>query len=260
MNLLQKLKLHTQALADAVKDEKKFFASIIHYVNRLNELTNFTQDEVSQEEFTLLANKIENFFSQYRPSPGVLYIPPSQTSNLDDTVIEINKIVSELNKMPEDKFLSLFNSTSKVKKEVKVKTQTHCIFIGHGRNKIWARLKLFLEDEIGVATISYESESRVSESIIPVLEKMLEQSTFAILILTAEDSTVDGKTRSRQNVIHEVGLFQGRLGFNKVVLLKQEGVEEFTNIAGLQYIPFSLDNIEQTFYELQKYLKKEKII
>lgn len=74
--------------------------------------------------------------------------------------------------------------------------------------------------------------------------------------MTAEDETIDGKTRARQNVIHEAGLFQGRLGFNKVIILKQDGIEEFSNIAGLQYIPFTKDNIEQCFYELQRKFKK----
>jgi predicted nucleotide-binding protein len=62
--------------------------------------------------------------------------------------------------------------------------------------------------------------------------------------LTAEHETVDGKIRARQNVIHEAGLFQGRLGFEKVVLLKQDTTEEISNLAGLQYIPFNGDNVE----------------
>lgn len=74
--------------------------------------------------------------------------------------------------------------------------------------------------------------------------------------MTSEDETAEGKIRARQNVIHEAGLFQGRLGFDKVIILKQDNIEEFSNIAGLQYIPFSGDNIEQTFYELQRKLKK----
>jgi predicted nucleotide-binding protein len=78
--------------------------------------------------------------------------------------------------------------------------------------------------------------------------------------MTAEDETADGKSRARQNVIHEAGLFQGRLGFDKVIILKQDGIEEFSNIAGLQYIPFSKDNIEQSFYELQRKFKKLGLI
>jgi predicted nucleotide-binding protein len=89
---------------------------------------------------------------------------------------------------------------------------------------------------------------------------MLSEATFAILILTGEDETASGSMRARQNVIHEVGLFQSKLGFNKAILLRQEGVEDFTNLAGLQYIPFSDNKIEQAFYELGRTLKKEGLI
>jgi len=42
-------------------------------------------------------------------------------------------------------------------------------------------------------------------------------------------------------------LFQGSLGFEKVALLQQEGVEEFSNIAGLQVDLFPGDRIESAF-------------
>jgi predicted nucleotide-binding protein len=135
-----------------------------------------------------------------------------------------------------------------------------CIFIGHGRSQVWARLKLFLQEDLNLRTECYESESRVGESIVPILEGMLEKADFAVLILTAEDETATGSMRARQNVIHEVGLFQSKLGFNRAIILKQEGVEDFTNIAGLQYIPFPDNNIEQSFYPLQRTLKKEGLL
>ena len=78
--------------------------------------------------------------------------------------------------------------------------------------------------------------------------------------MTAEDETKDNKMRTRQNVVHETGFFQGKLGFEKVAILKQDGVETFSNIDGLQYIPFSGNNINQTFTELQKMLKREGVI
>lgn len=135
-----------------------------------------------------------------------------------------------------------------------------CVFIGHGRSVLWARVKMFLQDELGLRTNYFESETRVGESIVPVLEKMLTEATFAVLVLTAEDETAVGSRRARQNVIHEAGLFQGRLGFRKAVLLRQEGIEDFSNVAGLQYIPFSDDRIDQTFYELQRVLKREGLL
>jgi hypothetical protein len=142
-----------------------------------------------------------------------------------------------------------------------VKTvNNHCVFIGHGHSKLWARLKIYVNDELGLNSITYESESRVGESIIPVLEKMLDQATFAVIVLTAEDETSEGLKRARQNVVHEAGLFQGRLGFKKVVAVRQEGLEDFTNVAGLQYIGFSSDRIENSFYELQRVLKREGLL
>ena len=39
------------------------------------------------------------------------------------------------------------------------------------------------------------------------------------------------------NVIHEVGLFQGRLGANKAIILLEDGCEEFSNIQGLVRMP-----------------------
>ena len=86
---------------------------------------------------------------------------------------------------------------------------------------------------------------------------MLNQATFAVLVVTAEDETPEGGVRPRQNVVHEAGLFQGRLGFHRVFLLLQDGVEAFSNIDGLQYIKFSQDAIEQSFYELGRALKRE---
>lgn len=133
------------------------------------------------------------------------------------------------------------------------------IFIGHGRSRLWARLQIFLENDLKLTTLNYETESRVGDSIIPILERMLGESGFAVLVLTAEDQTDSGK-RARQNVIHEAGLFQGRLGFKKAILLVQDGIEDFSNVAGLQHIPFSGDHIEQTFYELQRVLKREGLI
>lgn len=134
------------------------------------------------------------------------------------------------------------------------------VFIGHGRSPLWARVQIFLEKELGLTAFSYESETHVGESIGPVLEGMANQSDFAILILTAEDETAVGAKRARQNVVHEAGLFQGKLGFRKAVLLLQEGLEGFTNIDGLQTIFFSGDRIDHTFFELQRVLKREKII
>jgi predicted nucleotide-binding protein len=135
-----------------------------------------------------------------------------------------------------------------------------CVFIGHGRSKLWARLQLFLRKKLKLTTVAYESESRAGLSIVPILERMMGQATFAVLVLTGEDETAEGSRRARQNVVHEAGLFQGHLGFERVVMLVQDGLEEFSNVAGLQYIGFEGDQIDQTFLEVQKVLRREKLV
>jgi predicted nucleotide-binding protein len=256
--ILKELQILSEALWEAVKSDLKFFSPIQSFSRKLAEydFSELTEEDVS--EVRLYSNKIEEFFKKYRPSGGGLYIPPNQTSNNDETVKKIYKLTNDLiNLTPEQ----LEKEIESVKpKQRKISKGQGKIFIGHGRNKIWARLQIFLQDELGLETLTFESESRTSESIVNILTEFLDSASFAILVMTAEDETGDGKIRARQNVIHESGLFQGRLGFQKVVLLKEDKTEDFSNIAGLQYIPFSGDNIEQTFYELQRTLKKQGLI
>ncbi len=80
---------------------------------------------------------------------------------------------------------------------------------------------------------------------------------MAVIVCTAEDLTNEGVARARQNVIHEAGLFQGRLGFERVILIEQDGIEEPSNLAGLLTIRFH-SKVEESFYELGRVLRKIK--
>ena len=260
MDRLQELGLHTEALNSAVEADQKFFASILHYVRRLHQILTVASHELTQQELEVLAGKIEEFFHKWRRTGQNFYIPPRQTSDSDSTVMEINQLVASLASMPENEFAHMISTSSNGANATDRPGGTGeepCMFIGHGRSKLWARVKVYVEDELGLPTITYESEPRTGESIVPVLERMLEQASFAVLVLTAEDDTAAGEKRARQNVVHEAGLFQGRLGFKRAVLLVQDGTEGFTNVDGLQHIPFTGEQIEQSFYELQRVLKRE---
>ncbi len=62
------------------------------------------------------------------------------------------------------------------------------------------------------------------------------------------------------NVIHEVGLFQGRLGFNRAIVMLERGCEEFSNIHGLTHIPFDKGAISAAFHEVSDTLKREGVV
>jgi predicted nucleotide-binding protein len=140
-----------------------------------------------------------------------------------------------------------------------VATRPTSIFIGHGRNPVWLQLRDFVRDTLQLPVRAFESTAHAGQPITEVLLEELRLATFAMLVLTGEDSTAEGNTRARQNVIHEAGLFQGRLGFERAILVMQKGVEEFTNVAGLQDIRFDDNNIGQTFGELVRVLRREGI-
>lgn len=254
--IIKELQLLSEALWESVKTDLKFFAPIQVFVKKLSE-TDFTNLE-SLSEIKMYSDKIEEFFNSYRSSGAFFYIPPSQTSMNDNTVKKIYYLTEQLTKLPQQDLIKEFESVKPLPQ--KKSSGFGQIFIGHGRSKLWARLQIFLKDDLELKTLTFEDESRTSESIINILNEFLDKSSLAILVMTAEDETAEGKSRARQNVIHEAGLFQGRLGFDKVIILKQEGLEEFSNIADLQYISFTGDNIEQCFYELQRKFKKLGII
>jgi predicted nucleotide-binding protein len=135
--------------------------------------------------------------------------------------------------------------------------KTPRIFIGHGRNDQCRDLKDHLHEKHGYDVEAYEVGARAGHSVCDVLEQMLNRSAFALLVLTAEDETADGSLRARQNVIHETGLFQGRLGFHRAIVLVEQGAEEFSNIAGIEQIRFGEGRIRETFGDVLATLKRE---
>lgn len=131
------------------------------------------------------------------------------------------------------------------------------IFIGHGCSTQWRDLKDHLQDQHGLDVISYETGSRAGHTIRDIIAEMIEKASFAILVMTGEDVLEDGTVMARQNIIHEIGLFQGRLGFTKAIVLKEEGTKEFSNISGVNQIRYSRGNIKETFGDVLGVLRRE---
>ena len=131
------------------------------------------------------------------------------------------------------------------------------IFIGHGNDPIWNEIRHHLHDKHNFRVNAYETGARAGHEIRDVLEEMLSDSSFAILIFTGENIDAEGKRHPRENVIHELGLFQGKLGSKRAIVLLEAGVERFSNIEGVQYIPFKKESISATISEILATLKRE---
>lgn len=134
------------------------------------------------------------------------------------------------------------------------------VFIGHGRATAWKDLKDFVQDRLKLPWDEFNRLPAAGVTNIARLSEMLDAAAIAFLVMTAEDERADGKLQARMNVIHEAGLFQGRLGFPRAIVLLEEGCEEFSNIAGLGQIRFPQENIAAAFEEIRRVLEREGLI
>ncbi|HGN1198978.1 TPA: TIR domain-containing protein [Proteus mirabilis] len=132
--------------------------------------------------------------------------------------------------------------------------------MGHGRSHLWRELKDFIKDKLHLPYDEFNRVPIAGTTNIARLAQMLDHASFAFLIMTAEDELQDGNMQARMNVIHEVGLFQGRLGFEKAIILLEEGCQEFSNINGLGQIRFPKGNISAIFENIREVLEREELI
>lgn len=134
------------------------------------------------------------------------------------------------------------------------------VFIGHGRSLVWRELKDFLEDRLRLPVDEFNRVPIAGVTNIARLSEMLDAASIAFLVMTAEDEQPSGKMRARMNVVHEAGLFQGRLGFTRAIVVLEDGCEEFSNIEGLGQIRFPKGNIKAAFEEIRQVLEREGLV
>lgn len=133
------------------------------------------------------------------------------------------------------------------------------IFIGHGRSTTWKILQKFLADRLKLDVEEFNSESTAGIPTTERLLHMLENCCFAFLVMTAEDEHSDGTKHARENVIHEIGLFQGRYGFKRAIVVIEDVCTEFSNISGIGQIRFPKGNIMAKSEEIRCVLEREGI-
>lgn len=134
------------------------------------------------------------------------------------------------------------------------------VFIGHGASGAWRDLKDFIQDRLKLPYDEFNRVPVAGVTNVERLKEMLDSAAIAFLVMTAEDERSDGKRQARMNVVHEAGLFQGRLGFNKAIVLLEEGCEEFSNIEGLGQIRFPKGNISAKFEDIRRVLEREGLL
>ena len=211
-------------------------------------------------------DSIEEFLSDYRQATG--HCTFHTLSSSWDTTLEVvlfrgkdTRIkVSGPDRQKIESVFEVFEryaSSSKLTRPPKPPPPSPTIFIGHGRSPLWRDLKDHLHEQHGYEIEAYEIGARAGHTIRDILENMLETGTFAILVMTGEDETEDNLLNPRLNVVHELGLFQGRLGFSRAIVLLEKDTQEFSNIHGTHQIRFAKDNIKETYGDVLATLRRE---
>ena len=179
------------------------------------------------------------------PTPNETISPAEARALLISGLAKAQSLIVHLNKVPTESLSS---------------AQTPSVFIGHGRSPVWREFKDFLQDRLHLPWEEFNRESVAGIATTERLDHLLKVSTFAFLIMTAEDEHTDQTRHARLNVIHEVGLFQGKLGARKAIVLLEDGCQQFSNIHGLTHIPFPQGRVSAAFEEIRRVLERERVI
>ncbi len=201
--------------------------------------TDYMKDS-KRARFTRSAGKYQILIIYDRPCSDVYVAAPDRSK-----IEEIHQV------------FETFVSRCTMPKDVKPSDQGPTIFIGHGRSNQWRDLKDHLQDKHGYKIEAYEVGARAGHAIRDILEEMLVKSSIAFLVMSGEDKDEEGNLHARENVIHELGLFQGKLGFSHAIILLEEGTTEFSNIKGIHQIRYSKNNIKETFGDILATLRRE---
>jgi predicted nucleotide-binding protein len=128
------------------------------------------------------------------------------------------------------------------------------VFISHGRSPDWHKVQAFVEHDVKLKSLELAQEPSRGRTVIEKLEQNAAQCDSALIVMTGDDLANNDEARVRENVMHEIGFFQGRYGRQAVILLHEEGVSVPSNLGGIVYIPVPKGTIEATFHVIQREL------
>jgi predicted nucleotide-binding protein len=126
------------------------------------------------------------------------------------------------------------------------------VFIIHGHDEASKSQVARLVEKLGFTAVILAEQTNRGRTIIEKLERHSDVA-FAVAILTPDDVVGIQSARARQNVILELGHFEGKLGRDRVCILYTPGVDIPSDIRGVAF--YELDKAGAWRYSLAKELK-----
>lgn len=122
------------------------------------------------------------------------------------------------------------------------------VFIIHGHDEASKSQVARMVERLGFTAVILAEQTNRGRTIIEKLERHSDVA-FAVALLTPDDAG----SRARQNVILELGHFEGKIGRDRVCILYSPGVELPSDIRGVAY--YELDKGGAWRYSLAKELR-----
>ncbi len=126
------------------------------------------------------------------------------------------------------------------------------VFIIHGHDEASKSQVARLIERLGLTPIILAEQPNRGRTLIEKIERHSNMG-FAVAILTPDDIVADKTARARQNVIWELGHFEGKLGRDRICILLTPGVDIPSDLRGIAY--YELDRGGGWQYKLAKELK-----
>ena len=193
--------------------------------------------ELLKRSFDIPENE---YVSEYKDniSKKFLFIEEVDGSKIDikNQITFLESIIERLDLIPT-------KEEGKTNSEMKA-INTNKIFIVHGHNETIKEKVARLLEKLNLEPIILHEQVDNGNTIIEKFEQHSNSVNFAIILLTADDEGKANKEdnykpRARQNVIFEMGYFYGKLGRNKVFLLKENNeVENPSDLLGIIYTTY----------------------
>jgi predicted nucleotide-binding protein len=184
-----------------------------------------------------------------------------KTDKYDDKekISKLLQFIREIDPENGEKFISNnFKFDQKIKNEENVKPSSpesrslepssnvnpnNRIFLVHGHDDgLKNEIARYLE-QIRLEVVILHEQANHGQTIIEKFENNSNNVDLAIVLLSGDDvgKGIDEdnyKKRARQNVIFELGYFFGRLGRNKVIVVRKDDIENPSDYQGIIYINY----------------------
>lgn len=255
--------LWRSAKKEATKDKRIF---MVGYHN--------TEEE--EDAFAILINFLYNdnfdYFGQFVTTVLLVYVDWSKIKVDITGSYEALKKLDVFEKKELLKFVEQARSIrdekpDKIEEQSRVKPDKSIdnkkVFIVHGHDdKSRLETCTLLKTEFQLEPIVLQEQPNDSlDTIIAKFERLASDCGMAIILMTADDIS-DKFTRSRQNVIFELGYFLGKLKSRderKIIIIKNGDVEIPSDISGVLYLEFH-KSVEELYLPLKKQLEHWKVI